>query len=99
VKDLNVTAFTKNKDVGLITGNINVNGQGFDVNTLSLQTKSDIQRIQIMGKDVHNLSLDGNLAQRKYDGLIVINDDQIKGNVKGLIDFSTKRIQADVKVR
>ena len=52
-----------------------------------------------MGKDVHNLSLDGNLAQRKYDGLIVINDDQIKGNVKGLIDFSTKRIQADVKVR
>ncbi|WP_407499995.1 translocation/assembly module TamB domain-containing protein [Elizabethkingia anophelis] len=97
VKDLNVTAFTKNKDVGLITGNINVNGQGFDVNTLSLQTKSDIQRIQIMGKDVHNLSLDGNLAQRKYDGLIVINDDQIKGNVKGLIDFSTKRIQADVK--
>ncbi len=97
MKDLNVTAFTKNKDVGLITGNINVNGQGFDVNTLSLQTKSDIQRIQIMGKDVHNLSLDGNLAQRKYDGLIVINDDQIKGNVKGLIDFSTKRIQADVK--
>ena len=41
--------------------------------------------------------LDGNLVQRKYDGLIVINDDQIKGNVKGLIDFSTKRIQADVK--
>ena len=56
VKDLNVNGIYENKDVGLITGNINVNGQGFDVNTLSLQTKSDIQRIQIMGKDVHNLS-------------------------------------------
>ncbi|HFK5571277.1 TPA: translocation/assembly module TamB [Elizabethkingia meningoseptica] len=97
VKDLNVTAFTKSKEVGLLTGNINVQGQGFDVNTLSLQTKSEIQRVQIMGKDVHNLSLDGTLAQRKYNGLIVINDDQAKGNVKGLIDFSSKRLQADVR--
>ena len=43
-----------------------------------------------MGKDVHNLSLDGNLAQRKYDGLIVINDDQIKGNVKDSLTLVPK---------
>ncbi|WP_244614335.1 translocation/assembly module TamB domain-containing protein [Elizabethkingia argenteiflava] len=97
VKDLNVSAFTKNKDVGLLSGNVDIEGQGFDINTLSLKTKSDIQNIQLMGKEVHNLFLEGVLAQKKYNGLINLNDTQVKASVRGLIDFSTKRLQADIK--
>ncbi len=37
VKNLNAAAITKNNSVGLISGKFNVNGRGFDVNTLTLR--------------------------------------------------------------
>lgn len=96
VKDLNTSVITKNKAVGLISGRFDINGQSFDVNTMKLTTKSQISSIEIMDKEINNLYLDGLLDHRKYNGLITIKDEEVKGSVKGLIDFSTKRIFADV---
>ncbi|KQR92652.1 hypothetical protein ASG01_12190 [Chryseobacterium sp. Leaf180] len=96
VKDLNTSVITKNKAVGLISGKFNLNGQSFDVNTMRLSTKSQISSIAIMNKEINNITLDGLLDHKKYNGLIVVNDEQAKATVKGLIDFSTSRISADV---
>ncbi|MCS3529880.1 translocation/assembly module TamB [Chryseobacterium sp. JUb7] len=96
VRDLNTSVITKNKSVGLISGNFDVNGQSFDVNTMRLTTKSQISSIEIMNKEINNLNLDGLLDHKKYNGLITVNDEQAKATVKGLIDFSTPRISMDV---
>lgn len=96
VKDLNTSVITKNKSVGLISGKFNINGQSFDVNTMKLTTKSQISSIEIMNKEINNLYLDGLLDHKKYNGLITVNDEQAKANIKGLIDFSTPRISMDV---
>lgn len=96
VKDLNTSIITKNKAVGLISGKFNLNGQSFDVNTMRLSTKSQISSIEIMNKEINNLYLDGLLDHKKYNGLITINDEQAKANIKGLIDFSTSRVAMNV---
>ncbi|WP_238555525.1 hypothetical protein [Chryseobacterium sp. P1-3] len=96
VKDLNTSVITKNKTVGLISGKFDLNGQSFDVNTMRLTTKSQIASIEIMDKVINNLYLDGLLDHKKYNGLITVNDEQAKANVKGLIDFSTSKIAMDV---
>lgn len=96
VNDLNTSVITKSKAVGLISGKFNIDGQSFDVNTMRLSTKSQISRIEIMNKEINNVYLDGLLDHKKYNGLITVNDEQAKANVKGLIDFSTKRISADI---
>ncbi len=96
VKDLNVTAFTKNKQVGLVTGKFNVDGRSFDINTMHLRTKSEIARIELMGKNITNVVLDGLLDRKTYNGLVNVNDPHAKAKVKGLIDFSTKRLKADI---
>lgn len=96
VKDLNTSVITKSKAVGLISGKFNIDGQSFDVNTMKLRTKSQISSIEILNKEINNLYLDGLLDHKKYNGLITVNDEQAKANVKGLIDFSTSRIFADV---
>ncbi|WP_160140251.1 translocation/assembly module TamB [Chryseobacterium sp. c4a] len=96
VKDLNTSIITKNKSVGLISGNFELNGQSFDVNTMRLTTKSQISSIEIMDKVINNLYLDGLLDHKKYNGLITVNDEQAKATVKGLIDFSTSKIMMDV---
>lgn len=96
VKDLNTSVITKSKAVGLISGRFDINGQSFDVNTMRISTKSQISSIEIMDKEINNLNLEGLLDNRKYNGLITVNDEEVKATVKGLIDFSTKRISADV---
>lgn len=96
VKDLNTSVITKNKSVGLISGNFDLNGQSFDVNTMRLTTKSQITSIEIMDKVINNLYLDGLLDHKKYNGLITVNDEQAKATIKGLIDFSTSKIAMDV---
>jgi hypothetical protein len=95
VKDLNVTALTKNKQVGLISGKFNVQGEGFDVNTMYIKTKSDVARIELMGKNLNNIAIEGVLNKKRFTGDVVANDPNAKGSFKGLVDFSTKRLFAD----
>lgn len=96
VNDLNTSVITKSKEVGLISGKFNLQGQSFDVNTMRLRTTSEISKIVIMDKVINNVYLDGLLDHRKYTGTVNVNDEQAKANVKGLIDFSTKKLFADV---
>ncbi len=95
VKDLNVTALTKNKQVGLISGRFNVQGEGFDVNTMYVKTTSDVNHIDLMGKSLNNISIDGILNKRRFTGNVNSNDAHAKGIFKGFVDFSTKRLLSD----
>ncbi len=97
VNDLNTSVITKSKQVGLISGKFNLKGQSFDVNKIRLETKSDISKIVILDKEINNIHLDGLLDHRTYNGIINVNDEQAKANVKGLIDFRTSKILADIK--
>lgn len=96
VNDLNSSVITKNNQVGLISGKFNVEGESFDVNTMRIKTRSQISRIDILNKEINNVFLDGFLDHKKYRGIINVNDEQAKADVKGFIDFSTKKILADV---
>ena len=95
VKDLNVTALTKNKQVGLISGKFNVQGEGFDVNTMYVKTRSDVAHIDLMGKNLNNIAIDGVLNKKRFTGNLIANDPNAKGTFKGIVDFSTKKLFAD----
>lgn len=97
IQDFNAAAITKNNAVGLITGKFDVDGRGFDVNTLTLRTKANISKIDITGKTINNLVLDGTLSKKQYNGIFNINDEEAKGKIEGKIDFSTKKLLADIK--
>ncbi len=64
---------------------------------MKIRTHSDISSIQILGKTLRNIKLDGELDHMKYDGLVAINDTPARGVVRGLINFSQPRLLADIK--
>ncbi|MDP2453600.1 MULTISPECIES: translocation/assembly module TamB [unclassified Kaistella] len=96
VNDLNTSVITKSKEVGLISGKFNVEGRSFDVNTMVIRTRSQIAKIEITDKVINNVYLEGILDHKKYNGIINVNDEEAKANIKGLIDFSTSKLYADV---
>ncbi|MBU8882915.1 translocation/assembly module TamB [Kaistella sp. DKR-2] len=96
VRDLNTSVITKNKQVGLISGKFNLQGESFDVNTMRLKTRSQISKIEIMNKEINNVFLDGVLDHKTYRGIVNVNDEQAKADVKGFIDFRTNKLFADI---
>ena len=96
VNDLNTSVITKSKEVGLISGKFNLQGESFDVNTMRLKTRSQISKIEILNKEINTIYLDGFLDHKTYKGIVNVNDDQAKANVNGFIDFRTKKLFADV---
>lgn len=97
VKNLNIAAITKTKQVGLVSGKFDLKGESFDLNTMKLHTQSNIHSIELLDKKLHNLVLNGYLANKKYDGLLKINDQPAKADINGVIDFSSPQLVADVK--
>ena len=96
INDLNTSVITKNKQVGLISGKFNLQGQSFDVNTMRLKTRSQISKIEIMDKEINNIFLDGLLDHKTYRGIVNVNDEQAKADINGFIDFRTSRLMADI---
>jgi hypothetical protein len=96
VTDLNTSIITKNKQVGLLSGKFNLNGQSLDVNKMVLKTKSQISKVEILGKQINNIYLDGILDHKTYKGIVNINDQQAKANISGFFDFSTSNLKANI---
>ncbi|MDO5615540.1 MAG: translocation/assembly module TamB [Cruoricaptor ignavus] len=96
VKHLNARVITKMPEVGLISGNFDLDGQSFNVEEMKIATRSDISSIEILDKTIHNIHLDGVLDKRTYQGLVNVNDQNAKADIKGFIDFKTSRISADI---
>ncbi|MCW0488978.1 translocation/assembly module TamB domain-containing protein [Riemerella anatipestifer] len=96
VTNLNVATITKNPQVGLISGRFDLDGESFDINQMKLRTKSNIRRIELLDKTLNNLVLDGYLNKKRYEGIVNINDENAQANVKGIFDFSTPRLYANV---
>ncbi|MDR2204962.1 MAG: translocation/assembly module TamB [Flavobacteriaceae bacterium] len=97
VNNLNISAITKTKQIGLLSGKFEISGRGFDLNTMNLGTKFNIYSIDVLGKTINNIYADGDLSAKTYNGLITVNDSEAKATINGLIDFRTSRISADVK--
>lgn len=96
VYQLNIEALAKVKQVGLVSGRVILEGEGFNLNTLRLRTKSDIRSIDLLGKPLNNIIIDGTLAQKKFNGNISINSEQVKGKINGALDFSSPRISTEL---
>lgn len=97
LNNLDIKAITKKNEVGRISGNFNISGKGFDLNTLSLKAKSEITHLELLGKTIQNIHLDGDLTAKKFNGIVKVADKFINGELNGVVDFSQPKLLADVK--
>lgn len=95
LKDFNTAALTKNNQVGVMSGHFDVEGTYFNLDKMRLKTRSSISKIELLDNTIANLSLDGVLDKKRYQGIINIKDTNAKADVEGLIDFSQPKIAID----
>ncbi len=85
--NLDIEKLTGVKKIGLLTVDLFVNGKGIKKDAV-IYTRGSIKEINLFGKNLQNIELDGNLANRLFDGKVEINDEKIAGNYNGVFDFS-----------
>ena len=82
------TLFKSGKNLGNITFRADVNGTGFDINTIDISMNVHIDSVELNRYNYRNIDLKGSLVDKNFSGLLDINDPNLQLDFNGLIDFT-----------
>jgi hypothetical protein len=88
VGSFDLGALTGNrKYLGKVTMRADLNGRGFNVNNADLTTNLRIDSASLNNYNYKNIILIGSLAEKKFSGMLDVDDPNLKLNFSGLIDL------------
>ena len=85
--DFNLGELLDRKDLGRTTLTANITGSGFNLNSLQERVKGDIRYFDYNGYRYSNINVNGSFIDKLFQGLIKINDNNIKLDFDGSIDL------------
>lgn len=89
--NLQLGKLIKQTTIGILSMNGEINGQGFDLNSLNTKVNATVKRIDIDGTTYHDLTINGLVANKKFDGIFVSQDEKLALNFNGKLDLSGKQ--------
>lgn len=75
-------------DFGALNLNAEVNGSGFDAENAVMSMKGVVSSLAYKNYTYRNIDIMGDLAKKKFNGFIQINDENIKLDFTGIVDYS-----------
>ncbi len=88
--DFNLGELLDKKDLGRTTLIANINGSGFKINSLQERLKSDIKYFDYKGYRYSNINVNGSFINKLFQGIIKVNDRNVKLDFDGSIDLNPK---------
>lgn len=80
--------FPESGKLGLVDFSSSINGIIIDYKDINLYLKANVSKIELLGNEFNGITIDGKLENRKFNGNLNLNDDLIKLDFLGLVDFS-----------
>ncbi|WP_127124626.1 translocation/assembly module TamB domain-containing protein [Pseudoflavitalea rhizosphaerae] len=74
--------------LGRISFQGSVNGQGLRTGNLNAKLDGKIQSLEANGYDYRNIEVKGTVAKRLFNGELMVNDSNLVAKLNGLVDFS-----------
>ncbi len=88
--DFNLGELLDRKDLGRTTLTANITGSGFNVNSLQERIKGDIRYFDYNGYRYSNINVNGSFINKLFNGLVKVNDRNIKLDFNGSVDLKPK---------
>ena len=93
--------FNVGKYVGRTTLNASINGKSFDLKTHQSKFSSDIKYLYANGYNYQNISINGSVNKKIFEGKLALNDPHAKLDFNGTIDLHSEakkfNFKADIK--
>ncbi|ULQ57066.1 translocation/assembly module TamB [Flavihumibacter rivuli] len=83
-------SFIDNSQLGKFAFEGSVKGKGFTLKTLDAQLKGIVPYFEYNGHSYNDIAVDGKVANKLFNGNLVVNDAFLEGKLKGLVDLSGK---------
>ncbi|WP_162902773.1 translocation/assembly module TamB domain-containing protein [Taibaiella koreensis] len=86
--------------IGKVSVDAAVKGKGFDAATAAIDIEGTIKAADLNGYHYQNITVDGTLAAKKFDGKLTAKDPNLDMDFDGKIDFSGERplFQVDANI-
>ncbi|MEL1243023.1 translocation/assembly module TamB domain-containing protein [Flavobacterium sp. DGU11] len=93
--NFNVGSLTGQKIVGTTTLHLDIDGKGFNKESLNTTLRGDISRLALNRYNYKNITIDGRLKWPFFQGTVNSNDTNLLMSFDGLVDMSRKRNSYD----
>ena len=92
--------FLNNPTVGTASLNFDVNGYGFTAANLNTKVTGEVFEVVYNNYNYTNIKVVGNVRNKIFDGNLIANDENLRLNFLGLVDFSeaVKKYDFEAKV-
>lgn len=74
---------------GKLDLDLQVKGEGLDIETLNADVEGEISSFQFRGRRLEDIAINGLFQERRFTGDVSVNDELIKADFKGHINFDT----------
>jgi uncharacterized protein YozE (UPF0346 family) len=90
-KNFNVGAFTANPEmIGNISLDLNIDGFGRIDKSFDVDIEGDIYEFEVNGYNYQAIKVDGEFSDKRFNGILNIDDPNAKVNFDGLVDLSSE---------
>lgn len=79
--------FHNEKDLGLLTFSSNVEGSGVDINNIDVKLTGNVESLGLLGYNYKNIEIFGDLQNRKFNGSILIDDENLGLGFDGMVEY------------
>jgi len=84
-------------DLGSVSLNATINGISFDPEHAQINTNANISQLFYHGYNYKNISAEGLLAKKQFNGKLLVNDSNLALAFYGTLDFSQKQVVVNAK--
>ncbi len=95
LSQFNLGAFVNDKSIGTVSLSLDVDGQGFNKESLNTSVKGDIRELYFNRYNYKNITVDGRMKWPYFKGTVNSNDPNLLMSFDGLVDMSKKRNNYD----
>ncbi|GBL36084.1 hypothetical protein EMGBS15_16790, partial [Filimonas sp.] len=89
-ENFNIGKLLKQDKFGRISMKGKVNGSGFDLDNLNANIDAIVSSIEVESNRYNDLTINGIVAKRKFDGIFISKDPGLEMNFNGKLDLSGK---------
>ncbi|UKM63775.1 translocation/assembly module TamB [Flavobacteriaceae bacterium GSB9] len=87
-KEFDFGTFLDDPKVGNGSLDFDVNGKGFTAEMIDTQVKGEVYQLIYNNYNYQNIKVAGNVRNKIFDGNLIVNDQNLRMNFNGLVDFS-----------
>lgn len=98
-QDFQLNPIIPNAELGKASFQAEISAVGNSLDNLTIKGNLDAPFLEWKGYRYVNLKADGQLAQRKFSGELILNDPNIQGQLNGEMNFTGLRHQASGKLK